>query len=165
MRCLILFLALCVVAPARAACPAERARYAARGERTITAGFHILPPRHEFISNLAFYVSNAKTGHTFWFGFDGGSAARVALISTTDITAKGWRQAIDGVPGWAAGPLGGMPYLSAGSDMIFGLYVPHRGDPAPRFILLPDFPNAMRDSRYRNEPAPIGVYELTGCTK
>ena len=143
--------------PVLAACPAERARYAARGAPLVTAGFHTLPRRTSFVSDLAFYVHNAATGHTFWFGFDTGSASRVSLISTTDVTAKGWRPAQDGYPVEAVGPLGDLQYLSAGPDMEFGLDVPRRGTYAPAFIVLPEFAEAVWQSDFRGEDAPIGV--------
>jgi hypothetical protein len=166
LRCFTFLLIFVLISvPVLAACPAERARYVARGAPQITAGFHILPRRTSFVSDLAFYVHNAATGHTFWFGFDGGSASRVALISTTDVTAKGWRPAENGRPVEAVGPLGEVQYLSAGPDMEFGLDVPRRGTYAPAFIVLPEFAETMWQSDFRGEDAPIGVYAFTACSK
>jgi hypothetical protein len=163
-RLALVFVLLFVSAQAQAGCPAERARYIARGAPQITAGFHVLPRRTSFVSDLAFYVHNAATGHTFWFGFDGGSASLISLISITDVTAKGWCPAEDGRPVGAVGPLGGVQYLSAGPDMQFGLDVPRGGKDAPTFIVLPEFAEAMWQSDFRGENAPIGVYAFTACT-
>jgi hypothetical protein len=47
--------------------------------------------------------------------------------------------------------------------MEFGLDVPRRGTYAPAFIVLPEFAEAMWQSDYRGEDAPMGVYAFTAC--
>lgn len=162
MRRFALLIFLLALVPALAAfCPAERAQYAASDSSGFTAGFMAKPPGGQFISDLAFYLHSSATKRTFWFLFDAGSARYMNLISASDVRRKGW--APPDPDGRSNRPYFDTHYLQADSGLVFRPQAPHRGEPAPVYILLPDLAQAMWYSLEPREGAPIGVYKLIGC--
>src|SRR4051812_22204866 len=52
--------------------------------------------RRDLISDIAVHITEPRSHRQFWYYFDEGSAPKVSLISTTDVTARNWRPNADG---------------------------------------------------------------------
>jgi hypothetical protein len=161
------FIACCVLmvvpsiaarAGAAPACAIDHARYALDGDPTFTAGFRRIDKSRDVVSNLGFFVRSQRTGHSFWFFFDGGTARYINLVSTTDVTVSGWK--VGGVS-----PLGDMHFLQADKAYRFSLDWPEHGQPAPAYILIPGLREALATHGQAGEKPPLGFFRLTGCAR
>jgi len=127
------------------ACPVEQAHYAMEGVPGVEAGFSPVGHHAGWKSDVALYVRTPA--HMDYFLFDQGSARYVRLISTTDVTASGWKPPD---PDGGVRPLGSMEYFSLHADGSFYQdVIPKAGDEAPARIFLPDLAEVMW---YRGEP-------------
>ncbi|MDE1146891.1 MAG: hypothetical protein PW843_09755 [Azospirillaceae bacterium] len=164
--CLIVALAACSApgqSPAAATideCPITDTLYTMRGRPDVTAGFRDVGQHREWAGTLAFHVTSARSGRSYWFLFDQGSAHAVNLISTTDVVAPGWQppNADGGVR-----PLGEQHFLAADGDLTFAAALPKTGAKAPRYILLPDLSEVMAHKADPREDVPTAFFEATGC--
>jgi hypothetical protein len=143
-----------------ASCPIGRATYTARDGAGLTASFHDIGKRLGWLSPLALGVQSARTRRTFWFLFDRGAARRINLISTGDVTQAGWRPPL---PDGGMRPLGEMPYLAANADLAFDEHVPTAASPAPKYILLPELPEALAHRASPPESVKLAFFQYEGC--
>ena len=113
-------MAAALAVPAWAAdCPLEHARYVIRDEAGMRAGFRMERGR------LFFFVHATSPDSTQWF------LAGENLVSTSDVTAPGWRA--DGPQ-----PLGTLGYMATdekGTALTDFSFAP--GAPAPAVIVIP----------------------------
>ncbi len=156
-----------LAAPAWAAprCTFEHARYAIREDPAFTAGFVPIPASAHLRGDIALFVRSSRSGRTFWFFFDGGSARYVSLISMQDPTKPGWTS-----PDGSETPTGpirhSMTYLAADKALRFSIESPEVGHAAPDYFLLPDLAEVLwYGIPEPREGAPVGFFRLTGCGK
>jgi hypothetical protein len=150
--------------PAGQPCRVEDATYTLSADPAFTAGFRSRPPIAGWLTDVFFYVRSAKSGRTYWFMFDEGSARYVTLISTTDVTRPDWRPpSPDGGPR----PLGDMTYIAADRQLRFQQReIPKRRDVAPYYVLLPDLPEKLwyaMPLEWGREGVPMGFFKQSGC--
>lgn len=117
-------------------CPVENAHYALRHAPDISARFRAVDSGPNWPSHVAFEVSDRGHHETsWWLPWLGGTDNLQNLASTTDVTVRGWHPPDpDGGPR----PLGDREYLGTDADYNVINDVPHRGQPAPVHILIPE---------------------------
>ena len=158
---------LFVSTPALAAktCSVANARYVSMADQQWSAGFTPIHKDRNWISDVALFVTSLRSGRTYWFMFDAGSARYVNLISTFDVTKPGWHP--PGPDGPASErPFGQMHYLSTDADLTFSLDIPFQKTPAPTYILLPDLSEWgwYRLPPMERESAPLAFFKLQSCS-
>ncbi len=145
------------------ACPTEHARYELTADPTFTAGFHRIGKIEGVLSDLGFFIHSSRTGRTYWFFFDWGTARYINLISTNDFTAPGWRPDID--DGRKRPPPGDMHLLQADNHYRFSLELPKHHARPPAVILIPDLRRAFADNGMHDEQPPLSFFRLTSCAR
>jgi hypothetical protein len=145
-------------APA-AACAAERAHYVLRGHRALTADFVNVGRTEGWLTALALRIHSSETRRDYWFMLSWGSSGQITLASTTDPGARNWRPSPEDGGG---GPVIDMPYFQADADFDFYLEGPQIGDPAPRYILIPDLAETLQRMP-AGESVPFTFFQLSRC--
>jgi len=151
-------ISMCGSVPALSACPIVNATYS--GDDGATATFRQVARQGLWVSDLALGVRGA-TGHPIhWFLFDQGSARYINLISTTDVTRKGW------MPPSADGgerPLGDTHFIAVARSLAVILRVPTSRDSAPEYLLLPDLPEVLAHRASPPEDMGLFFFKLAHC--
>ncbi len=158
---------IAAAAAAALACPVEQARYALRGAPQVTARFRKVDSGPEWPSNLALATTFAASGHTYWWlPWNGGSSGRLAVASTTDVAARGWRPPS---PDGGTRPHGDLDYL--GADVTYKILgsVPMAGNPAPAHFMLAGLGRRLYGPGFgdpKDEPGAPDTkqfFDLDGC--
>ena len=140
-------------------CTVARAHYHLSSESAFELSFVKVGKRDGWVSDLALKLT-PTIGPAYWFLFDEGSARYINLISTTDVTLKGWDPPTD-----AKGnrPLGMMHYFAWSRDYRFDDSAPASATLAPERIFLPDLADAMWYRASPRQGLSQGVFLLDGC--
>jgi hypothetical protein len=144
-----------------AECPLVQARYAA-SDNQVTARFHAIGRRPGWRSDVALGVRSAPGRPEHWFLFDRGAARRINLISTTDVTKRGWQPPS---PDGGARPLGEMTYLAADARKAVIAALPTSASPAPRLIVLPELPEVLARRASPAEDATQPILSFVRCAR
>jgi hypothetical protein len=150
-----------VATSAHSRCQLEAARYALRGEPTITAHFQDIPQAPDWLTNVALNIDFAEEGDGFWWLFDQGSARFLNMISTTDVNKPGWVPPSD--TSRERGPLGETHVWFATKDYRLSYRMPKRRQTAPQHIFIPDLEDLMWHTAYPARTAPTGFFDLVSC--
>lgn len=139
-------------------CAAEDARYTLRLHPDVSAYFKTVDSGPDWPSGLALVVHSRKFGETtWWLPWNGGTDNLQNVASTTDVTARDWRPPNpDGGPR----PFGNRQYL--GTDAHYNIIgtIPHRGQPAPIHMLIPDAGSAHDEAFPAKQ-----FFDLVGCSR
>lgn len=144
--------------PAVAACPIVGSRYT--GEHGAVATFRNVGRRTGWVSDLALGIQGGQGLPTHWFLFDRGSARYINLISTTDVTRKGWAPPS---PDGGERPLGDMHFISATRSLAVTPTVPTSRDAAPSYLMLPDLPEVLARRATPPEDIRLFFFKLAHC--
>jgi hypothetical protein len=159
LACAAFALAVSAGVSASAHCAIEHARYALRHDRSVVAGFTVIPGEPRTLSKLAFHVDFANRDQPFWWFFDRGSARYISMLATNDPRTKGWspeRSQLHTRP---------MTAWFAGADYDFKYDLPNPGQDAPKHIFIPEFEDLMWygvDDKDRRD-VPVGLFDLVAC--
>lgn len=143
---LFLLLASIVTCPVRAAtagCPYLAARYRPpSGE--ISLQFLKIPQSRGQVSDLALRIRDERSGKDVgYYYFDEGSAPKISLISTTNVSVPGWRANPDG----GIRPHGPATFIGMSSDGLIEQSPPSSRKTAPRFVIIPELGAVLKGSR------------------
>lgn len=110
------------------------------------------------VSNLAMRVRDESARrYVAYYYFDEGSAARIALISTTDVSRPGWRADPDG----GARPHGTATFIGLSGNGRLEQTAPSSANRAPQFVIIPELGQLLKASGVsirRND-----AFTLTSC--
>ena len=150
--------ALAVAAAALTACPVEDAQYALRHAPAVTASFRVIDRTDDWPSGVAMAIRDARSGQvSWWLPSVGGTNGLDYVVSTTDVTAPGYRPPVgDGGPRPAG--VRTIVMTDARYDIVDG--VPQRGQPAPAHMLFPDSAGSS-DKVFHDKQ----FFDLVGCTR
>jgi hypothetical protein len=126
------------------------------------AGFKNVGHHHDWQSDLAFFVHSEKTGKSYWFLPDSGSAHYINLISTSDVTAPDWAPPD---PDGGNRPLGSMHYFAFDKKLIGIEGIPQSISSAPDKLFLPDLSEIMwyRTDPMARETVPSNIFVFNIC--
>ena len=159
-------LGVLTLAAVTAHCPIERAHYSLRTAPAITASFRdVAPDAQDWPAHLAFGVTDAKSGRTFWFlPWPGGTDDLQNLASTKDVTAPGWRPPS---PDDGPRPLGDLQLVI--TDAAYSVIddIPRAGGVAPAHILVPELGDRLwhgvMNGDFVRVVAPKQFFDLVRC--
>lgn len=115
--------------------------------------------RRASLSDMALHLVGPGANASYWFVYDGGSAPAVALISTTDVTARGWTPP---QPEGGVRPLGSLWVYAMDASMRISFEIPKLRAVPPMYLFVPELSEALRGSSPRHNLRP-GIFKLTGC--
>jgi hypothetical protein len=145
-------------APALSACPIVDSSFS--GDRGAFATFRSVGRRPGWPSDIALGVRAGRGMPMHWFLFDRGSARYINLISTGDVSKKGWTPpSSDG--GYR--PLGEMHFVSATKTLVVSERIPTSQDAAPTYLLLPDLPEVLTRRATPPEDIHLFFFRLRHC--
>ena len=149
---------LALAAATVATCPVEQAHYVLRHDPSVTAYFRPVDSGPDWPSHVAIAVQHKDLRKTLWWlPWNGGSNGLQNVVSTEDVTAKGWQPpSPDGGPR----PYGDRQYI--GTDIMYNLinHVPKRGEPAPAHMLFRDAAGS-KDTAFLDRQ----FFDFVGCRK
>ena len=143
-------------------CSPEQAHYVLRDDPAITARFLEVPATSDWPSGLALRLHSSRSGRDHDFlPWRGGSAGRLHLASTSDVTAAHWQ-----APGPdQLRPLGDVEYIGVDQDYNLLADLPQRGAVAPVHFLLPDLREALwyRSAEGQREATARQFFDRARC--
>ncbi|WP_132146388.1 hypothetical protein [Luteibacter rhizovicinus] len=155
-------LAFCLIATSASACDFASARYQHSADANLHASFKVLKLRPAWPTDLALDIRDEKTSTSFWFLFDAGASSYVSLISTADVTAKGWTPPS---PDGGIRPLGSMHIFMWNKDMRIADTVPEAQGQAPETFFVPDLTESLRHTAKPPLQIDQGFFKLVSCSK
>lgn len=141
--CLIVFAAFfSPTAVAASACPYSRAHYSTpTGD--LALDFLKISPARGMVSDLALRVRAQRSAKDVaYYYFDQGSAPKITLISTTDVSARGWRVNPDG----GIRPHGTATFIGMAADGRLEQTAPTSKTMARRFLIIPELGQVLKAS-------------------
>jgi len=154
-------LLLMAAAASSGSCPIERAHYALRADRSITAEFHPTQRNDDWPAGITFAVHVAKTAHNYWWlPWNGGTDGRQNIRLTR--LRKGASSPLE------MGPHADLEFWTTDSSYRFLDGVPKAGGAAPAHIFVPLLNRALF---YYSMPegnadnVPRAFFDLVSCGK
>lgn len=149
--------ALALAAAALAGCPVEEARYVLRHRPAVTIAFRAVDTGSDWPSGVALAVHDARSARTsWWLPSIGGTNGLEYVVSTTDVTAPGYRPpSLDGGPR----PEGSRTIVMTDARYDIVDDVPRRGQAAPAHLLFPNSAGST-DLTFHDKQ----FFDLAGCT-
>jgi hypothetical protein len=164
MTCLLvpLFVSLAYGAAnhSKFSCAITQGIYTSKAESGLKLTFHKINKYRGWPSNVALEVSSLKSGNRYWFLFDTGSSVFISLISTTNITERGWSP-----PSHDDGkrPLGEGFYYAFNQSLDYIYSLPEAKSMAPHFIFIPQLPSMLWNKASPRERIPQAFLILSRC--
>jgi hypothetical protein len=115
--------------------------------------------RRDLISDIAVHITEPRSHRQFWYYFDEGSAPKVSLISTTDVTARNWRPNPDG----GERPYGYATFIGMRKSGEILFDAPSSKSTAPHYVLIPELAGVFKTIRLWGVDA--NAFVLTDCSK
>ena len=141
-------------------CPTSRARYELRGDPAISAGFKPYSSRPKDVaSDVYMFVHSRRTGSTYWFSLDWGSARIISVYPIADPEPQRTGQEPHS-PMMADIQMS--LWLTDGRLNFLGSELEGR-DPAPKYFLVPELENNMWYGAVPREPVGTAFFVLKAC--
>ena len=145
------------------ACPEGRARYVLRSDPGISLSFHPYPLKAQrTVSDLYAAVHSRKTGKTYWFMMDWGSASIVFMYPIRDPAtgAVAVPDKQENIP-----PYDSMTLWEMDKNLNFSYDGPESNTVAKKYIFIPEFEETMRHGAEPNEFVGRAFFILKSCAK
>ncbi len=147
----------------RPACPEGRARYVLRSDPGISLSFHPYPLKSQrTVSDLYAAFHSRKTGKTYWYQMDWGSASIISMypIRNPSTGAIKLPDSAEEIP-----PYDSMTLWSMDKNLTFSYDEPKSNTVAPKYIFIPEFEETMRHGAEPNEFVRTAFFILKSCAK
>ena len=137
-------------------CPTEKAHYTGVEQPSVKASFDRIKGRDE----LALHIITPKQVN-YWFVFETGAANQISLLSVKNVLEQD--PYVNGFISQADKLQDMSFYLPFDDDLRIRLKVPKTGDSAPRYFIIPELTDMLRNSLKHRESLELPTFRLTSC--